>query len=117
MSLDEVRALVAPTATLPKSLSDEGDKAEVLKLIYKRKREIIERECYGLIEFVESAHDFSVVGGIEEVKTELLAIAAHLREGRKNAARWACSSLGRWAPARPSSPRPSSRRPGSPRSS
>ncbi len=84
MSPEEVKNLIAPNAAVPKSMSDEGDKAEILRLIYKRKREIIERECYGLIEFVESAHDFSVVGGIEEVKNELLAIAKNLREGRRN---------------------------------
>ncbi len=57
---------------------------QVLALIAKRKREIIERECFGLIEFVEPAHDFSVVGGIEEVKKELSSIARNIREGRTN---------------------------------
>jgi len=118
MSLDEVaRAGGADGDLAQEPERTRATKAEVLKLIYKRKREIIERECYGLIEFVESAHDFSVVGGIEEVKTELLAIAAHLREGRKNRCPMGLLFTGRWAPARPSSPRPSSRRPGSPRSS
>jgi transitional endoplasmic reticulum ATPase len=83
MSHEEIRELVGvkevPTAAAPPS--DAQD--EVLKLIAKRKREIIERECFGLIEFVEPAHDFSVVGGIDEVKKELSAIARNIREGRK----------------------------------
>src|SRR5262249_18469287 len=61
----------------------EGERDEVLTLIARRKREIIERECFGLIEFVEPAHDFSVVGGIEEGKKELRSIAKNIREGRK----------------------------------
>src|SRR5690606_6158776 len=43
-----------------------------------------ERECFGLIEFVEPEHDFSVVGGIDEVKRELGSVARNLREGRKS---------------------------------
>ena len=38
----------------------------------RRKREIIERECFGLIEFVEPSTTSEVVGGIDEVKNELL---------------------------------------------
>ena len=55
---------------------------KLLPLVRERKREIIERECFGLIEFVEPKHDFSVVGGIEEVKKELLVVAENLREQR-----------------------------------
>jgi SpoVK/Ycf46/Vps4 family AAA+-type ATPase len=81
MGHDEIRTLVAPDVAPP---ADDEGKGELLRLIYKRKREIIERECFGLIEFVESSHDFSVVGGIEEVKRELLQIADNVREGRRN---------------------------------
>jgi transitional endoplasmic reticulum ATPase len=81
MSHEEIQSLVAPEAQV--SVDDEG-KSELLRLIYKRKREIIERECFGLIEFVESSHDFSVVGGIDEVKRELLTIAENMREGRRS---------------------------------
>jgi len=82
MSPDEIKSLVAPSAAAPTLAADDG-KGELLRLIFKRKREIIERECFGLIEFVESAHDFSVVGGIVEVKRELLTIAENIREGRR----------------------------------
>jgi len=83
VSEDEIRALVAPGAAVP-SGGDTAEREQVLELIARRKREIIERECFGLIEFVEPQHDFAVVGGLEEVKRELLAVAAHMREGRRN---------------------------------
>jgi hypothetical protein len=55
---------------------------KLLPLVRDRKREIIERECFDLIEFVEPRHDFSLVGGLDEVKKELLAVAESLREQR-----------------------------------
>jgi SpoVK/Ycf46/Vps4 family AAA+-type ATPase len=54
---------------------------EVFILLNRRKREIIEKECLGLIEFVEPQHDFSAVGGMDEVKRELMQIAHNIREG------------------------------------
>lgn len=54
---------------------------EVLALLERRKREILEKECFGLVEFVEPDHDFSAVGGMEEVKRELMTIARNIREG------------------------------------
>jgi SpoVK/Ycf46/Vps4 family AAA+-type ATPase len=83
MSKPEIKELVNPAASeKPKAAAETDAQADVLRLIYKRKREIIERECFGLIEFVDPPHDFSVVGGIEEVKKELLTVARYLREGR-----------------------------------
>jgi AAA+ superfamily predicted ATPase len=83
MSPDDVRTLLAPDAT---GVDDEATRQrardEVDRIIARRKREIIERECYGLIEFVEAKHDFRVVGGIEGVKDELQRIARAIREGR-----------------------------------
>ena len=81
MSNEEIRALVAPSATMPTATDDDG-KDEILQLIYARKREIIERECFGLIEFVDPGHDFSVVGGIDAVKTDLMAIADNIKVGK-----------------------------------
>ncbi len=54
---------------------------EVLALLARRKREILEKECFGLVEFVEPDHDFSAVGGMEEVKRELMQVAHNIREG------------------------------------
>jgi transitional endoplasmic reticulum ATPase len=85
LSRDEVKELVAPTAPPPEaSLPSPIERArkETDRLIAKRKREIIERECFGLVEFVEPAHGFEVVGGMEEVKKDLMVIAESIREGR-----------------------------------
>src|SRR5581483_10925964 len=65
----------------PKANADA--RAEVDRLVAARKREIIERECFGLIEFVTPQHGFEVVGGLEEVKKDLLAIADNIRAGRR----------------------------------
>ncbi len=79
MTEDAIRDLVAPGVQHTRDNTAERD--EIDRLIAKRKREIIERECYGLIEFVEPKHDFRVVGGIEGVKTELSRVARAIREG------------------------------------
>ena len=85
LSRDEVKELVAPTAAMPDSSLPspiERARRETDRLIAKRKREIIERECFGLVEFVEPGHGFEVVGGMEEVKKDLMVIAESIREGR-----------------------------------
>src|SRR5215203_1584282 len=82
---DEVKELVAPAAPLPEgSIPSPIDRArkETDRLIAKRKREILERECFGLVEFVEPAHGFEVVGGMDEVKKDLMVLAESIREGR-----------------------------------
>ncbi len=81
-----------PLQTLRAYLEAEGHSvqeidsryAEVMDLLALKKRAILERECFGLIEFVEPDHDFSAVGGLEEVKRELLQIAENIREGRNS---------------------------------
>ena len=87
LSRDEVKELVAPAAPMPAPDASqpspiERARKETDRLIAKRKREILERECFGLVEFVEPAHGFEVVGGMEEVKKDLLVIAESIREGR-----------------------------------
>jgi transitional endoplasmic reticulum ATPase len=73
----EIVKLVEPTKSLPEQTPDEA----VLRLIQARKRELIEKECAGLIEFVEPKHGLSAVGGIDHIKGELNEIAKNLREG------------------------------------
>ena len=80
LSRDEIKKLPAPTAAAP--APDESIPTPADRLIAERKREILERECFGLVEFVEPAHGFEVVGGMEEVKKDLLVIADSIREGR-----------------------------------
>ena len=83
MPRGEIRRLIAPEG--PPTPATDGDaRVEVLRLITARKREIIERECYSLIEFVEPKHGFDVVGGMDEVKRDLTLIAKNIREGRRN---------------------------------
>jgi len=81
MNFDEIRKLVAPNAATP-AQDDGKQRAEIDKLIAGRKREILERECYGLVEFVQPEHGFEVVGGMDEVKKDLLVLAENLREQR-----------------------------------
>jgi transitional endoplasmic reticulum ATPase len=86
MSPEDIKALLAPQGAGAGVANEEEEarrraRDEVDRVIARRKREIIERECYGLIEFVEAQHDFRVVGGIEGVKTELQRIARNIREG------------------------------------
>ncbi len=64
---------------------DDGLPDEIVELLSKfmaaRRREILEKECFGLIEFVEPKHDFSAVGGMDGVKKELMGIARNIKEG------------------------------------
>jgi SpoVK/Ycf46/Vps4 family AAA+-type ATPase len=84
LSHDEIRKLVAPDVAPAAPAVDPAELArrEVDRLVSKRKREILERECFGLVEFVEPSHGFDVVGGMDEVKKDLLVIAESIREGR-----------------------------------
>jgi transitional endoplasmic reticulum ATPase len=87
MNRDEIKKLLAPDVAPPaadESLPSPAERArkETDRLIARRKREILERECFGLVEFVEPAHGFEVVGGMEEVKKDLLVIADSIREGQ-----------------------------------
>jgi transitional endoplasmic reticulum ATPase len=54
---------------------------DVLRLIQARKRELIEKECAGLIEFVEPKHGLAAVGGAQHITGELGEIARSLRAG------------------------------------
>ena len=77
MTPAEITRLIEPGKPLP-----DGDaNKEVLNVIHARKREMIEKECAGLIEFVEPKLGLSSVGGHENIKAELLAIAGNLKSG------------------------------------
>ena len=79
MTPDEITRLIEPGKALP--VGDVSE--EVLKVIHTRKREMIEKECAGLIEFIEPKHGLASVGGHENIKHELLAIARNLKAGEK----------------------------------
>jgi AAA+ superfamily predicted ATPase len=80
MNEDEIRHLINPQAAT-KSADKAQAIAEVLTLVRKRKREIIEKECFGLIEFMDPSHGFDAVGGMDEIKKELAKVAAAIRAG------------------------------------
>jgi transitional endoplasmic reticulum ATPase len=83
MEPDEIRHLINPAHPLPET--DAGDAyAEVIELVHKRKREIIEKECAGLIEFVDARFGLDAVGGNEAIKAELMQIANAIKSGDKN---------------------------------
>ena len=88
MNPEEIKKLIAPDADPQTAEAEAGESAqerarrEADRLIARRKREILERECFGLVEFVEPSHGFDVVGGMDEVKKDLLVIAESIREGR-----------------------------------
>ena len=48
-----------------------------------RKKEILEQECFGLIEVIEPGHGFDVVGGMEPIKNVLTRMAQHVVAGRR----------------------------------
>jgi len=83
MNRNEIKKLVAPDSQTVETQANplERAKQEADKLIASRKREIIERECFGLVEFVTPEYGFEVVGGMEEVKKDLLVIADSIRRG------------------------------------
>jgi SpoVK/Ycf46/Vps4 family AAA+-type ATPase len=82
MTKEAIRKLIAPDGKVAGPSADA--RAEIDRLVAARKREIIERECFGLIEFVTPQHGFDVVGGMDEVKNDLLLVAKNIREGRRN---------------------------------
>jgi SpoVK/Ycf46/Vps4 family AAA+-type ATPase len=51
-------------------------------LIASKRKEIIENECLGLVELIESKHGLDAVGGMEGVKDVLTLAATSIREGR-----------------------------------
>jgi transitional endoplasmic reticulum ATPase len=79
MTPAEIARLIEPGKALPQGDPDQ----EVLKVVHARKREMIEKECAGLIEFIEPKHGLSSVGGHEHIKHELLGIAANLKAGER----------------------------------
>src|ERR1043166_1794419 len=78
LNREEIAKLLAPGA---QPADVPVDRSEVDRLIARRKREILERECFGLVEFVEPEHGFEVVGGMDEVKNDLSLIANSIRQG------------------------------------
>jgi len=73
----EIVALVAPTASAEAVASSDVSDA-LISVIRARKREIIEKECAGLISFMESKHGLEAVGGNTKLKAELMEVARQM---------------------------------------
>ena len=61
--------------------SRQSGESILFRTVSIRKKEIIERECHGLVEFVDPGHDFSHVGGLEGLKKDLMQVAAAIKKG------------------------------------
>lgn len=86
-SREEIVQLLAPEkagTAFDTSELEQKAKKERDSLIFQRKREIIERECFGLLEFIEPKFGFEAVGGLEAVKEDLSFVARNMREGHFN---------------------------------
>lgn len=79
MSEDEIRQLLSPDAKAAPGERSVLD--DLLPLVHARKRQILEKECFELIEFIEPKHGLSAVGGMDEIKRELAKVAAAVRAG------------------------------------
>jgi AAA+ superfamily predicted ATPase len=53
-----------------------------LALLMRRKKELIEAECFGLLEFIEPKYNLDLVAGADEAVAELRSIAQMLKQGR-----------------------------------
>ncbi|MBK5273912.1 MAG: ATP-binding protein [Desulfuromonadales bacterium] len=83
MTPDEIRQLIDPARSLPEA---ENPYEEMIEIVRRRKRELIEKECSGLIEFIEPRHGLDAVGGNEHIKTELMEIARMIKSGDRSRA-------------------------------
>jgi transitional endoplasmic reticulum ATPase len=54
----------------------------LFRTVSRRKKEIIEQECHGLVEFVDPSHNFSHVGGLERLKRDLMRVADAIKKGQ-----------------------------------
>ncbi|MCL1962079.1 MAG: AAA family ATPase [Desulfovibrionaceae bacterium] len=79
----EIVDLVAPSA---QARDDAPQTQELVRVIHDRKREIIEKECAGLLSFMESRQGLEAVGGNEKIKTELMDIARQMKTGNSRLA-------------------------------
>ena len=64
--------------------AEQKNMAIDFKVVNSHKKAIIEQECQGLVEFIAPKHDFSHVGGQNELKTELMRISTAIKKGHRN---------------------------------
>ena len=65
---------------------DDDPLDAMLAIIGERKREIIQRSCGDLIEFLDPSYGLDAVGGYDQIKAELMKIAATIKTGERKLA-------------------------------
>ncbi len=73
LRLIQIEAILRQAARSDRPV-DEG-------MLSAKRKEILEAECFGLVELLEPAHGLDAVGGLETVKGDLQRIAGAIREG------------------------------------
>lgn len=82
---EEIAFLILGRATTPEENKDDPVDA-MLRIIGTRKREIIQRSCGDLIEFLDPSYGLDAVGGYDQIKQELMKIAATIKTGDRRLA-------------------------------
>lgn len=75
LTLTQIRGLLREARQSGERVSFAG--------VNRRKKAIIEQACHGLVEFVDPAHDFGQIGGMQAVKDELMRVAEAVRLGQR----------------------------------
>ncbi len=76
LSLIQIRAILRGAALTGEAIT--------FSQVSLRKKAIIEQECHGLVEFVPPRHDFTHVGGMKRIKSDLNRVAAAVKSGNRN---------------------------------
>jgi len=63
-----------------KNAAESGGKV-TMELVGGKKKEVIERECMGLVEVLDPSHGFDAVGGMDEIKKVLAGVSDAIRRG------------------------------------
>ncbi|MEQ1514589.1 MAG: AAA family ATPase [Lysobacteraceae bacterium] len=82
---EEIAFLILGRASTPVEQKDDPVDA-MLRIIGTRKREIIQRSCGDLIEFLDPSYGLDAVGGYDQIKQELMKIAATIKTGDRRLA-------------------------------
>lgn len=96
-SMADITASMTPdkiVALLGEPYTHEDSDAQMLAALLVRKRALIETECFGLIEFMDTRHGLDAVGGNDLIKAELLGIAKTIKSGNTRLAPMGLMAVG-----------------------
>jgi transitional endoplasmic reticulum ATPase len=83
---EEIAFLILGRASTPAENKKDDPVDAMLRIIGTRKREIIQRSCGDLIEFLDPSYGLDAVGGYDQIKQELMKIATTIRTGDRRLA-------------------------------